>query len=65
MEAVVRVKKVGGSLMARIPKKMAGELNITDNEDILLSVKKRKKSFFGIAPGIGEFTEKDRLDSRE
>lgn len=66
METIItRVRKVGGSLMATIPKEKAKELNIGDNEEIEMRIKKRKRSFLGALKGIGPFTEEDRLDVRD
>ncbi|HZX20573.1 MAG TPA: AbrB/MazE/SpoVT family DNA-binding domain-containing protein [archaeon] len=65
MEFVTRARKVGGSLMVTIEKKVAEELDIHENDEIEIEVKKRKKSFFGALKGIGPFTEEDRIDFRE
>ncbi|MBI4210344.1 MAG: hypothetical protein HY544_02450 [Candidatus Diapherotrites archaeon] len=65
MQVIVKVKKIGGSMMARIPSEAVKELNLKENETVQLEVKKPKKSYFGALKGqIGEFTEADRLDSR-
>jgi len=66
MEFVTRARKVGGSLMATIGKTVADDLNISENDEIEISVKKRKKSYFGSYNGrLSEFTEADRIDVRE
>jgi len=66
METIItRARKVGGSIMATIPKETVKELNIRDNEEIELNVRKRKRSFLGALKGIGPFTEEDRLDVRD
>lgn len=64
MEAIVRTRKVGGSIMATIPSDIAKKLNIGENEVIEIDVKKQKKSFFGIAKKISEFREEDRFDRK-
>ncbi|HLC92359.1 MAG TPA: hypothetical protein VJH23_01485 [archaeon] len=65
MIVVVKVKKIGGSLMARIPSDAVKQLNIREDEEIQLDLKKPKKSYLGAMKGqIGEFTEEDRLESR-
>ena len=65
METIItRARKVGGSIMATIPKETVKELNIRDNEEIEMSIKKRKRSYFGIMKGLTEFTEDDRFDRR-
>ena len=66
METIlVKVKKIGGSMMARIPKRAVNELNLMPDETVELTVKKPKKSFLGALKGVGPFMEKDRLDIRE
>ena len=66
MEFVTRARKVGGSLMATIEKTVADDLNISENDELEISVKKRKKSYFGVYKGkLSEFTEADRIDVRE
>lgn len=65
MQVIVKVKKIGGSLMARIPIQTVKQLNIRENDEIKIEFKKPKKSYMGAMKGqIGEFTEADRLDSR-
>ena len=64
MEAIVTVKKVGGSLMARIPAEAADKLGIKENDRITLDIRKTKKSYLGVYKGLGKpFTEDDRFDS--
>ncbi len=65
MEFVAKARKVGGSLMATIEKKVAENLNIMENDEIEVIIRKRKKSYFGALKGMGHFTEGDRLDARE
>lgn len=66
MIVISRVKRIGGSLMARIPSDAAKELNIKDNDEIQMDVSKKRKSYFGVFRDskYSEFTEEDRLDSR-
>ena len=65
MEVVVKVKKIGGSFMARIPMDAIRQLNIKKGDEIKIGLNKPKKSYLGALKGqIGEFTEADRLDSR-
>ena len=65
MQVITKLKRIGGSLMARIPSEAVKELNLKDNDEVYLELKKPKKSYFGAMRGqIGEFTEVDRLDSR-
>ena len=61
----MKTKKIGGSIMARIPKKVVDELNLKSDETVELTVKRPKKSYFGAIKGISPFTEEDRIDVRE
>ncbi|MBI5553582.1 MAG: hypothetical protein HY917_02465 [Candidatus Diapherotrites archaeon] len=62
MEAIVKTRVVGGSVMTTIPKKMVNEMNIRGNELIRLNVKKINKDFFGRLKGIGKFTAEDEMN---
>lgn len=64
MDSMVKTRKLGGSLIVTIPNETVKELNLKENEAVLLSLKRPKKSYFGIAPNISAFTEKDRFDYR-
>ncbi|HLC79583.1 MAG TPA: hypothetical protein VJG83_04095 [archaeon] len=62
MQVIVKVKKIGGSFMARIPSDAVKELNLKENDSIHLEMKKPRKTYLGIYKGIGQFTEDDRFD---
>ncbi len=66
MMVIVKVKKIGGSFMARIPIDAVKELGIKEGEEVQLDVKKPRKSFFGVYKGTkySPFTEEDRFDYR-
>ncbi len=64
MEVLTKTRKLGGSLIATIPKDAVKELGIKENEQIALEIKKPRKSFFGIIPGLKSFTEEDRFDRK-
>lgn len=65
MEAVVRTRKVGGSVTATLPKALVDELNIRGNETIKIDVKKIEKDFFGKLKGIGRFAQEDELQAHD
>ncbi|MBI2579040.1 MAG: AbrB/MazE/SpoVT family DNA-binding domain-containing protein [Candidatus Aenigmarchaeota archaeon] len=65
METISRVKKVGGSLVVRIPKDLAKEENIREGQIVKIEIKKVPVSGFGILKGIGPFTAEDELDTHE
>ena len=64
-EVIVRARKLGGSLVVSIPKKIAREKGIVEGEAIRIEVKKIKKDWFGALKGIGPFTKEDELDAHE
>lgn len=61
MEILTKLRKVGGSLMARIPKEVLEEESLHPGETIRLEVKKVKKSALGIAKGMRSFTKEDEF----
>jgi antitoxin component of MazEF toxin-antitoxin module len=65
MEEKAITRKIGGSLVATIPKKIVNKLELRENEKIIISIEKEKKDFFGIFSGKVEFTEEDRKDERD
>lgn len=64
-KAIVRSRKVGGSIVVSIPKKVAEHEGIQEGELIEIEVRKAKKDWFGAFKGIGPFTREDELDSHE
>jgi len=63
--SLVKVRKVGGSLVVTVPKEIVESEGIKEGELVLLDIKKAKKSWFGIAAGIGSFTAEDELKSHD
>jgi antitoxin component of MazEF toxin-antitoxin module len=61
--SLVKTRRVGGSLMVTIPKEVVEQEDIHAGEFVELEVKKARKSFFGIDPGIGPMTREDELDT--
>lgn len=64
-ELIVRARKLGGSLVVRIPKEIAKEKGIVEGEAISIKVRKIKKDWFGALKGIGPFTKEDELDEHK
>ena len=62
MEVLTKLRKVGGSVMARIPKEVLEHESLHPGETIKLEVKKAKIDGFGALKGIGSFTNKDRQE---
>ena len=61
--AVIRAKRVGGSIMVRIPKEVVEQEDIHEGEMVEVEVHKAKKSWFGTDPEIGSMTREDELDT--
>ena len=59
MESVTKLRKVGGSIVATVPKKIIELEGLMPGQTVMIEVKKIKKSFFGAAKGIGSFTKED------
>ncbi|ODS38881.1 MAG: hypothetical protein A7316_06845 [Candidatus Altiarchaeales archaeon WOR_SM1_86-2] len=60
--AYVKVRKVGGSLVATIPKGIRESLNLHEDELVEMEIKKPTVDFFGALKGIGPFTKEDEYD---
>ncbi len=65
MEVLTKLRKVGGSVMARIPKEVLEHESLHPGETVKLEVKKVKLSGFGILKGMKSFTHKDRQEMWE
>jgi hypothetical protein len=64
-KAVVKTRKIGGSLMVTIPKEVVEREDIREGELLELEVRKARRSFFGITPGVGPFTREDRMGDHD
>ncbi|MBI3190490.1 AbrB/MazE/SpoVT family DNA-binding domain-containing protein [archaeon] len=65
MKVISKTKKIGGSIMVRIPKDLAEAEGITENQTVEIEIRKPKKDFFGALKGIGSFTKEDELNTHE
>lgn len=63
MESLTTTRRIGGSLVVTLPKKIVDEESIKEGEIIQIKVRKVKKDFFGALKGIGPFTKEDELDT--
>ena len=59
MEGITKLRKVGGSIVATVPKKVIELEGLVPGQTVKIKVEKIKKSFFGAAKGIGSFTKED------
>jgi len=62
---VAKARKIGGSLMVTIPKEVVEQEDLREGELVELDVRKAKRSFFGITPGIGPFTRDDKIKDHD
>jgi len=63
--SLVKVRKVGGSLVVTVPREIVESEGIKEGELVLVEIKKAKRSWFGIANGIGSFTAEDELKAHD
>lgn len=62
MKMKTETKRIGGSLMVIIPKKIADAENICDGDIVDIDIRKGKQRTFGILKGIGPFVKEDKYD---
>ena len=60
MESVTKLRKVGGSIVATVPKKIIDLEGLMPGQAVTIEIKKIRKSFLGAAKGIGSFTKEDK-----
>lgn len=65
MEAFVKSRKIGGSLIVRIPKEIVQEERIKPGQTLIIQIKRPKTDFFGALKGITSFNKTDELDVDE
>jgi len=62
---VVKTRRIGGSLMVTIPREVVEQEDIREGELLEVEVRKARRSFFGITPGIGPFTREDEMTDHD
>ena len=60
MESITKLRKVGGSIVATVPKKIIDVEGLAPGQTVVIKVEKIRKSFLGAAKGIGIFTREDK-----
>ena len=60
MQSITKLRKVGGSIVATIPKEIIELEGLTPGQNVVIKVEKIRKSFLGAAKGIGSFTREDK-----
>ena len=64
-ETIQQARKVGGSLMVRIPKDIVVFQGIREGEFVQVSVQRLRKDYFGVQPKLSSFKKEDRLHSKQ
>ena len=60
MESITKLRKVGGSIVATVPKKLIDLEGLMPGQTVTIQVKKIRKSGLGAMKGIGSFTKEDK-----
>jgi antitoxin component of MazEF toxin-antitoxin module len=63
--ALVRSRKVGGSIVVSIPKEVTEQEGIREGELVEIDVRKARRDWFGSLRGVGSFSKEDELDSND
>jgi antitoxin component of MazEF toxin-antitoxin module len=61
---VVKTRRIGGSIVVRIPKDVVEQEGIREGELVELKVKKARKDWFGAFPQLKPFSREEEFDSR-
>lgn len=56
-QLIQRTKKIGGSLMVRVPKDVAEIEHIQQGEAVQIEIKKIRQDWFGACKGIGPYNK--------
>ncbi len=64
-KALVKTRRIGGSIMVRIPKELVEQEDIREGELLELEVRKAEKDWFATLPRLKPFTREEELDSHE
>ncbi|MCX6741678.1 MAG: AbrB/MazE/SpoVT family DNA-binding domain-containing protein [Candidatus Pacearchaeota archaeon] len=61
MESLTTTRKIGGSLVVTLPKKIVESQSIQEGELIKIIIEKIKKSAFGVLKGMRSFSKEDKF----
>ena len=65
MEALVKARRVGGSIMVHIPLEIVEMEHIRPDEMVRIGIQKVKQDWFGKFKGVGHFTAEDELTTHD
>lgn len=63
--ALVKTRKVGGSLVVTLPKEVVESKKIREGEILEITVRKVRKDGFGVLKGMSGFTVEDELKTHD
>lgn len=63
--AVVKTRRVGGSLVVTLPKELVESKRIREGEILEIAVKKVRKDGFGVLRGMSRFAAEDELKAHD
>jgi bifunctional DNA-binding transcriptional regulator/antitoxin component of YhaV-PrlF toxin-antitoxin module len=63
--SVTKTRKVGGSLVVTIPKKLVESKKIREGEIVEIAINRIRKDGFGVLKGMKPFIEEDELNTRD
>jgi antitoxin component of MazEF toxin-antitoxin module len=63
--ALVKTRRVGGSLVVTLPKELVENKKIREGEILEIAVQKKRRDGFGVLRGMKPFTAEDELDDHE
>jgi antitoxin component of MazEF toxin-antitoxin module len=61
----VKTRKIGGSIVVRIPKEVVEKEGITEGAFVEIDVRKPKDDWFGAFPALRKFPRAEELDSHD
>ncbi len=61
---MVRARRVGGSIVVRIPKEIVEQGGIREGELVEVEVSKPRDDWFGTFPVLKRFSREEELDAR-
>ncbi len=64
-KALVKSRKVRGSIVVSIPKEVTEQEGIGEGELVEIDVRKARKDWFGSLKGVGKVSKEDELDAHD